>query len=325
MKVKIIFAVLISIVMNIHAQNEDRFNINDIKYNINLIKFYIDRAEFDTALEYIDKTLEEAVHKDLLYYYKGFIYKQKENWQQSSKFFAKSILDTADEVLVSKRLAEFKLTIVQVSPLSAFDLVSYAVSEAQTSQKQIGFLHILATLYESNQLYSEANDVYQTILQEIDDTNESELKLKIAANKIFQKEFQSALNILEPLIEQNDSLLIENLLFLNYIANISTDNYEDAKKSLIKLYLDFPNNANREEIIAGLSEIYEIQGQYLMSWYMLNELFKTSSKARKYKISNDIERIKRMICDKLTTKDLFKYLKPIFEIEYNEQKADDLE
>ena len=301
--------------INLFAQNENISNINDVKYNIKLIKFYIEKNEYDNALEYIDKTLEESIDKDSLFYFKGLIYQEYEDWQQASEFYAQAILHTSEEQIIDERLAIFENAIFQVSPLTAFDIVSTSVSEAINPQKHIGFLYILAKLYENNQLYGEANDVYRTILQETKDSESWNLKIKITTNKIFQKEYEEALDILEPLITIDDSLYNEKLLFLNYIANISIERYEDAKTSLLRLYLNFPENHNRKDIIAGLADVFEHQEQYLMSWFMLNELFKISDEVQRFKLTNDINRIKKNICETNTIEDQFKYFRPMLEIE----------
>ena len=323
--------VLISVLLvtvfciNLYAQTEKNMsNINDFKYNLKLIKFYIEKYEYDNALEYIDKTLEEAIEKDSLFYYKAFIYEELEDWLQASEFFAKAILHSSEEKVIDELLTDFEIAIIHVSPLSAFDIVSAAVANAQNTQKHVGFLNILARLYESNQLYGEANDVYRTILLETEESESYKLQIKIATNNIFQKDYEEALNILEPLITLDDSLYIEQLLFLNYIANISLEYYENAKISLIRLYLDFPEHTNREEILAGLADIFKHQEQYLMSWYMLNELFKISDEAKRFKIQNDIERIKEMICESNTIEDQFRYFLPIIEYEKQGLSPDDI-
>ena len=313
---KIIFALIATFFcINLFAQNENISNINDVKYNIKLIKFYIEKNEYDNALEYIDKTLEESIDKDSLFFFKGVIYHEYEDWQQASEFYAQAILHTSKEQIIDERLAIFENAIFQVSPLTAFDIVSTAVSEAIDPQMHIGFLYILAKLYENNQLYGEANDVYGTILLETEEPESWNLKIKIATNKIFQKEYEEALDVLEPLIAIDDSLYNEKLLFLNYIANISIERYEDAKTSLLRLYLDFPENPNRNDIIAGLADVFEHQEQYLMSWFMLNELFKISDEVQKFKLRKDIDRIKQKICETNTIEDQFKYFKPVLEID----------
>ncbi|MEA2096627.1 MAG: hypothetical protein U9P73_08055, partial [Candidatus Cloacimonadota bacterium] len=262
---------------------------------------------------------------DSLYYFKGFIYKEKEDWLQASEFFAKAILHASEEQFIDERLADFEIAIVQVSPLSAFDIVSAAVSKAQNAQKHVGFLNILARLYESNQLYGEANDVYRTILLETEESENNNLQIKIATNNIFKKDYEEALNTLEPLIILNDSLYIEKLLFLDYIAKISLEHYEDAKRSLIRLYLDFPEHTNRNEIIAGLADIFKHQEQYLMSWYMLSELFIISDEAQKFKLQEDIKRIKQKICESTTIENQFRYFKPIFELKEQGEITDKIE
>ena len=312
----IILVIIITIFwINLFAQNEDVSNINDVKYNIKLIKFYIEKNEYGNALEYIDKTLEETIDNDSLYFFKGFIYQEYGDWQQASESFVQAILHTSKEQIIDERLAIFEDAIIHVSPLTAFDIVSAAVSETQNTQKHIGFLNILARLYENNQLYGEANDVYRTLLQETEEFESWNLNIKIATNKIFQKEYEEALNVLEPLIAIDDSLYNERLLFLDYIANISLEHYEDAKISLLRLYLDFPQNPNRKNILSGLADVFEQQEQFLMSWYMLNELFKISDEVQKFKLKIDIDRIKQKICGSNTIEDQFKYFKPVLEIE----------
>ena len=325
MRTKILILSTLIFGINLYAQSSNPSNITDVEYNIKLIKFYIDKNEYDNALEYIDKTLEEILDNDSLYYFKGFIYQEYEDWLQASELFAKAILYTSDEQIIDDRLADFEKVIIQVSPLSAFDIVSYAVSKAQTIQKHIGFLKILAQLYESNQLYGEANDVYRTILLESDESEKCNLQIKIATNSIFQKEYENALNILNPLIAVDDSLYIEKLLFLNYIAHISLEHYEEAKTSLLRLYLDYPQHANKEEILTGLADIFEHQEQFLTSWYMLNELFKISDEVKRFKLQEDIKRIKKKICESNTIEDQFKYFNPIFEMEEQNLTPDNIE
>ena len=312
----IIFVLMITIFcINLYTQNEDISNINDVKYNINLIKFYIDKNEYDYALEYIDKTLEEIVDNDSLYFLKGFIYREYEDWYQASEYFAKAILYTSKEQIIDNRLADFEKVIIKVSPLSAFDIVSDAVSKAQNTQKHVGFLNILARLYESNQLYGEANDVYRTILLESEESISYNLQIRIATNNIFQKDYEEALNILEPLIILDDSLYIEKLLFLDYIANISLEQYQNAQVSLVRLYLEFPQHTYRREILSGLADIFEHQEHFLMSWYMLNELYIMIDEVQKFKLKIEIDRIKQKICESNTIEDQFKYFKPVFETE----------
>ncbi|MCF7858055.1 MAG: hypothetical protein K9N07_01840 [Candidatus Cloacimonetes bacterium] len=299
----------------LYSQNNKSSSINDVRYNINLIKFYYEKGEFENALEFIDQTLEESINQDTLYYFKAIIYEDKEDWLKASEFYAKSILASNNTEFISDHLKDFENVIERVSPLLAFDIISTAVTTEIKKQKRIGFLNILARLYEENQLYDEANDVYSTILPELTGDQKIELKLKIITNSIFQKEYQQALDIIGPLIELDDSLYKERLLFLDYIANISLENYEKAKDSLLELYMYYPDNPNRSEILLGLVDIFRIEKQYIMCWFILDELNDISNDVQKFKLQNELDQIRNLIYENPKLTNQFKYLKPVFDID----------
>ncbi|MCK4312895.1 MAG: hypothetical protein KAW88_09195 [Candidatus Cloacimonetes bacterium] len=291
----------------------------DILYKFELIKFYMQQQELDLALTYIDSTLEESIIKDSLYYFKGLIFKEKKDWDKAADYFAESLMGCSKESLIDITTSELKNTLKKLSPMHAIEKVSFYINKITDTEKLIHFLFIIAEIYEETQLFAEANDVYKTILKEMDYENEIKLNLKIASNHIFLKEFEEALATLEPIITLNDSIYNEDALFIYYIANYSVEDFEKAKKSLLKLYLEYPNHRNRTEIIMGLSEIYEHESQYLLSWYLLNELYKMGSEAQKFIIYREISRIKKLLAQDTLTVDQFKNFKPVFEeIEENE-------
>jgi len=313
MRTAILILIAIVFCLNANAQNDAVSNSSDLTYNLKLIKFYIEKEEFENALEYIDRAIEEEIEIDSLYFYKGYILQVQEEWLFSSEAYANAIIYAFDEQIIAEWFSLFETVIVNVPPLLSFDVISVAVSESQTTQKQVGFLKILAQLYEVNQLYSEANDVYKTIMLDVEATDIPYFQIKLATNEIFLKEYNEALNTLEPLITMNDSLNLPNILFLNYIANISLENYEAAKKSLLRLYLEYPQTPNRTDILSGLIDVFEHQEQYIMSLYMLNELLKISDEAQRYNRQKDIERVKQKIYELDSIEDLFKYFEPVFE------------
>ncbi|MDA3813889.1 MAG: hypothetical protein PF570_06505, partial [Candidatus Cloacimonetes bacterium] len=94
---------------------------------------------------------------------------------------------------------------------------------------------------------------------------------------------------------------------------------------LLRLYLDYPQNANKEEILSGLADIFEHEEQFLSSWYMLNELFKICGEVKRFKLHEDIKRIKQKTCESDTIEDQFKYFTPIFEMEEQNLTPDDIE
>ncbi|MCK4696114.1 MAG: hypothetical protein KAT74_10140, partial [Candidatus Cloacimonetes bacterium] len=264
-------------------------------------------------------TLEESIIKDSLYYLKGLIFKEKKDWDKAADYFAESLMCCSKESLIDITTSELKHALKKLSPMFAIEKVSFYINKITDTEKLIHFLFVIAEIYEETQLFAEANDVYKTILKEMDYENEIKLNLKIASNHIFLKEFKEALDTLEPIITLNDSIYNEDALFFYYIANYSIEDFEKAKKSLLKLYLEYPKHRNRTEIIMGLSEIYEHESQYLLSWYLLNELYKMSSEAQKFIIYREISRIKKLLAQDTLTVDQFKNFKPVFEEIENEK------
>ena len=91
------------------------------------------------------------------------------------------------------------------------------------------------------------------------------------------------------------------------------ENWREAKKYLIRLYTDFPKAKNRFDIIFNLAGLYAQEGQFLLSWYLLNELFEESSEVQKFIIYSEINRIKEKLVQDSLTVNQFKNFKPVFE------------
>lgn len=288
-------------------------NPDNIKYRIELIKFYLEHNEYDLAISYIDSTLEESINMDTLYYMKGLACKGIEDWDRASDSFAETFIRSDDPQLIIMAEKEFKQALKTLSPVHAIEKISYYISRIEDHHKLTIFLFIIADIYEKNQLFGEANDVYRTILRETEYEDNITLELKIATNHIFLKEYNESLQILKPIIALQDSVVNENALFYSYIANYSLQQFEAAKSSLLTLYLHYPEHPNRHEIIKGLAELYEIEHQYLLSWYLLNELYYLSNDAQKFNIHRDISRVKEMLVQDTLSIDQFKDFKPVFE------------
>ena len=301
------------------SRAKEQNNPVDIKYRFELIKFYMDHNEYDLAISYIDSTLEESIKMDSLYYMKGIACKAIKDWDKASDSFAEALIRSDDSQLILLAEKEFKHALKTLSPVHAIEKISYYISRIEDQHKLTIFLFIIADIYEKNQLFEEANDVYRTILQETEYEDSITLELKIATNHIFLKEYNESLQILEPIIALQDSVVNENALFYHYIANYSLQQFEAAKRSLLTLYLHYPEHSNRYEIMKGLAELYEMEHQYLLSWYLLNELYYLSNDAQRFNIHRDIGRIKEMLVQDTLSMDQFKDFKPVFE-EIEEEK-----
>jgi len=286
----------------------------DMDYDFELVKFYLEKEEYQIALNKTDQMISDDFHNDLLHYFRGEANLGLKNWEAAADDFSKVFQNSTDEELLLATLTKFKSTLNQLNAFISIEKISSVLNEVENEQIRTALLFQLADIYENNQLFDEANDVYKLILKDsIQIDNTVDLKLKIVANDIFLKNYQEAIDYLKPILAQQDSTYDKKALFFNYIAQYSMNNYQEAKTSLLKLFLDYPEHLNRFEIIRGLADLYFLERQYLMSWYFLNLLYQISESHQKFDIYNDIEELKQLIAKDSLTIDQFKYLQPVFE------------
>ena len=174
------------------------------------------------------------------------------------------------------------------------------------------FLIFLAEIYEKNHLYGEAREAYQVVLQDTVLADTTNIYLKIAITDIFLKKFADSISILEHILLFQDEIYAEDALFFYYIATESMGDILRAKEILIYLYKIFPLSRNRSEIIEALSNIYFEEEQYLMSWYLLDEVYRISSEAEKFRIYQKIYDLKKVLLDETIIIDQFKCFEPTF-------------
>ena len=286
---------------------------NSVDYYYELIKFYILEEEFDLALTYLDSISSNMT--DSLYYFKGLSYKGKEDWENAALNFGASIKCHRHKEIMDAATNQLKATLKNLPPMLAIEKLSRFINDLKQNDLLSHFLFIMAWVYEENQLFGEANDVYQTIIRETDYEDKTKLKLKIATNYIFLKEFEKAKTILLPIIALNDSIYNQDALFYNYIANFSLEDFASARTDLLRLYLEYPDHPNKTEILQGLAQVFEKERQYILSWFMLTELQQNSNEIQKIVIQQEIERLKDLIASEEIKVDQFEY----FQLNFEEQ------
>ncbi len=289
---------------------------NSVDYYYELIKFYILEEEFDLALTYLDSISSNMT--DSLYYFRGLSYKGKEDWDNAAINFGASIKCYRHEEIMDAATNQLKATLKNLSPMLAIEKLSSFINDLNQGELLAHFLFIMAWVYEENQLFEEANDVYQTIIRETNYEDKIDTKLRIATNYIFLKEFANAKTVLKPVIALNDSIYNQDAIFYNYIANFSLKDFTSARIDLLRLYQEYPDHPNKTEILQGLAEVFEKEQQYLLSWYMLTELMQISSEVQKYVIQQEIERLKDLIGSEEIKVDQFEYFKLKLEEENKE-------
>jgi len=287
--------------------------LENLIYEHELIKFYINQDEFELAISIADSIYEESFYQDSLKYFKGLAYNGLKDWESSSSIFSDIFINGNDEDLIPIVKKEFNKSIKKLGPTKSIEKITAIIDSIDNVSKHPELFLTMAEIYEENQLFEEANEAYKFLLDDLQYDKILSIKLKIATNDIFLKDYQHSADLLKSIIESEDSLYIEDALFFSYIANSSINNFPEAKKSLLRLYLEFPAHRNRFEIIEGLVGLYENFQEYLMCWYLLNELYEISSETQKFNIHLQIDRIKKLLVQDTLTVDQFKNFKPVFE------------
>jgi len=315
MKKMIIFLLVISF-FALMAEDEKIDKYTEIlksTHNFELIKYFMETEEYSHAITIIDSTLLDSVMVDSLIFFKGLAYEGLKDWDKATLEFSKIIMCTTNDSLKNSAKDKFKQSILHVNPVLAVEKVTAIFDTVNTDSLHNDLLLTIAEIYETNQLFSEAIDIYKNIRKDTTFSDTVFLDLKIAVNNIFQKKYNKAIEILDQIIISNDSLHIEDALYFSYISWFSLDNFPKAKFFLIHLYTDFPKAKNRFDIIFNLAGLYANEGQHLLSWYLLNELFEESSEVQKFIIYSEINRIKDLLVQDSLTVNQFKNFKPIFE------------
>lgn len=322
-KILLLFLLLISIQICSQDLDDsvDTFLAEHVDYYYELVKFYIKEAEYDLALNYLDSIMTEPA--DSLYYFKGLALQGKNEWQLAADNFAWSMIYSENETLLDTAAVFLQKMLAKLPSMCAIEALSRYVTMVESDDVLIKFLLLIAEIYENNQLFAEANDVYKTILKETDYQRQIPMQMKIAMNYLQLEEFNDALNTLSPIVALNDSIYNEDALFLYYLANYALDRLDIAQKILLRLYYDYPDHANRTEILSGLADVFEQQNQLILCWFFLNELFNSTSDAQKYFVQKDIEKIILKIGKDKPFFDQFKYLKLIWDDEFSNSEDQD--
>ena len=283
----------------------------DVDYFYELIKFYLSEHEFDLALTYLDSSMVNPT--DSLYYFKGIALQGKNEWHDAADNFALSIITHRQQGILQKAKKEFKIVLLQLPAMESISILSSYLDRIKNDDILAQFLFVMAEIYEEIQLFDEANDVYQTILNDTDYLEQVPINLRIVTNFIFLKNYQEAIKILKPVISLNDSIFNEDALFYYYVANYSVENFSKAKDALLRLYREYPDHQKMNEILRGLAELFEEENLFLMSWFFYHELKSISNEAQKFIVQKEIERLKLRIGKDQNNIDQFKYLIPNFE------------
>jgi uncharacterized protein HemY len=287
--------------------------LSENTYEHELVKFYLNRNEYDLAISVVDSLNFQPAYQDSMQYFKALAYIGKKEWETASDILAKIITNTNIQGLQILALKQYNQTIKNIEPATAIEKISSIITQSESDSLNHDLLFMISEIYEQNNLYKEANDIYRTLLKDSLYTDSLKVMKKIAANEILLKDYKEANNYLDRMLAQQDSLYQKDALFFSYIANYSLENYPKAKKMLIELYQKYPEHEEKKQILRSLAQIYEKEEQYIISWYFWQQLQNIADPEEKSKIKDKINNIRKKIGNANNLPDQFQNLQPVWE------------
>ena len=302
---------ILSVLLFAEDIDENRNLLNSTN-NFDLIKYYLVIEDYEQAISIIDSSLVDSVMTDSLNYFKGIAFFGLKRYKNAADSFAETIFSNPEISSQDRTLKYFQDCLSKLHITDAIEKTTVLLDSIRNNDIQNDLMLTIAEIYEDNQLFSEAIDVYIGILSDNEISDEVFLHYKIARNKIFLKNYEEALLILDDILASEDTLHRENTLLLSYVANYSAGNIPKAKENLMQLYNQYPDSENRFGFTYNLADIFQQERQYLLSWFLLNELYSRGSEAQKFVIYSKIEKIKELLIQDSLTVDQFKIFKPDF-------------
>jgi len=284
----IVLGILMSLCWLFAAQEQENSTLN---YPVELMKHYITSEEYDLALETADKYLAENVNADSLIWLSAFIHKDRHEYLLAAEEYAKVIEMSEDSLLVANSADILIKLVSHLESRSAIDILVKAVKEIDDDINYQKLIMKLATLYENNYLYSEANDIYSILLESDLDINARNLYIKIATNKVFEKKYHEAVIYADKADTAIDSVLSAEALFIEFLSFQALGNNEQAMPPLIKLYINFPEFAKLFEINLNLANLLLEADEKLAAWYVLEKYYPLANKLEKELISDKIKEV----------------------------------
>jgi len=283
----------------------------DRDYQKELIQFYVDRHEFQLALAVIDSALIQNIRNDSLILYKAVSYEGLKDWDRAANSYSELYLKTESDSLKLRAKDGFIYNVKQLNPIASIEKISTMLDSVSNSPQYSEFLMTIAEVYEENQLYEEANDIYKTVLGDTTKVDTTDILFKVAVNDIYLKNYEDVVFTMEPYILKADSVKLPEALFFSYISHYSLDNYTAARKHLLRLYLNYPTYGNRFEQVIGLAELFEKETRFIFGWYLLEEFMTSASEAEKYQLEKRIKLLRERMGAEENLSDQFKLLQSI--------------
>ena len=277
-------------------------------YSIDLMKHYMSLGEYDLALG-VAESDPLVDNPDSLAWLMGNIYKFQNQPEEALTSFISAIELSGNAFLQEKAFDEVE-KIIDLSP--SRDNIELLISLLNYTSEDIYNTIIikLAAIYEKNNLYVEANDIYFNLLESDCFGDTLGLRLKMATNSIRQENYHDAVKYAKQAQTESDSLFIPQALFLEFMGYYAQYDMDNSLEPLLRLYLEYPDFSRRFEIYVSLAELLKYREEYLAAWYILEEYYLEAGYQERQIIEEEIDIISRLLMDSKTIGKRFHLLKP---------------
>ena len=277
-------------------------------YHIDLMKHYMSLGEYELALG-VAASEPLVDSPDSLAWLVGNIYKFQNKPDSALLSFISTIELSEDAALQEKAFDEVEI-IINLSP--SHDNIELLISLLNhTSDELYNRIIIkLAAIYEKNNLYVEANDIYLNLLESDSFGDTLGLRVKMATNSIRQENYQDAVKYAIQAQTESDSLFIPQALFLEFMGYYAQYDLDNSLEPLLRLYLEYPEFSRRFEIYLSLAELLKHREEYLAAWFVLNEYYPLAGFQEKRIIDDEIKGLLYLLQNQDNQKRLFHLFRP---------------
>ncbi|MCF7918447.1 MAG: hypothetical protein K9N06_00855 [Candidatus Cloacimonetes bacterium] len=306
MKIRITMLLMIGILLG-QLQGAE---LHPDHYYIELIKHYMSLGEYDLALQ-VAETNPDVDSPDSLAWLQGQIYKFRQENKKAVDYFIETIIITENQDLQNLAYDDLERLLRAMDPIEVIEILTNLL-ETVKGDLYLRIILKLAEIYESKSLYEEANDIYISLLNGENFRDTLGLRIKVATNSMFRKNYDQAIRFARQSQNESDSLFIPQALFIEFMGYYSQNKLDKALIPLLKLYLEYPVFSRKFEIYLSLVELFLYKGEDLAALYLLEEYYPLAGLLEKRIIDEKVQTILDNLQEKPGRHQLFKLFKPDF-------------
>ncbi|PID29006.1 MAG: hypothetical protein CSB55_02760 [Candidatus Cloacimonadota bacterium] len=241
------------------------------KTGLDLIKYYIGKNDTENAEKLIDILARgKSETDDTLSFWRGKIQTLRGNEEQAVALYGKVISSSRDSVMVKDALNALRLLLEDKSPRQYSRVISSVIDSMSYRRSYNDILLTLADLYETSELYGQANEVYFNMLADSSFSDSTAIMNKIGVNLMYRGKFEEADTLLNRFVIERGKN--PETMLLIAAADMGKNKISRAVNVLLDIYFSFPEYSKREEVILILADNLYGNGQFLPALYFYRKL-----------------------------------------------------